>query len=184
MPNEIGVDQKTVKSWMSVLETGFVIFLVRPYHKNYNKRLVKSPKLYFYDTGLVCSLLGLKNAKELENHFLKGALFENYVFAEIAKYFFNMGMRPDLYFWRNNTGNEVDCIIEDGGIQKVIEIKSGTTLNNDFFKGLEYYKKLSGVPANNFYLIYGGAENYRKSHASVLPWNAINELFQQKPENQ
>ncbi len=175
--NEISIDQKTVKSWLSVLETSFIIFFARPYHKNYNKRLVKSPKLYFYDTGLVCSLLGIKNTVDIQTHFMKGALFENYVFSEIAKYYFNMGIRPELYFWRNNTGNEVDCIIEEGSEQKIIEIKSGTTLNSDFFKGLEYYRKLSGLQANSFYLIYGGTESQQRSNGNVLPWNAVNDLF-------
>jgi predicted AAA+ superfamily ATPase len=176
--NDIGVDQKTVKSWLSVLETGFIIFFARAYHKNYNKRLIKSPKLYFYDTGLACSLLGLRSPDELQNHFMKGALFENYVFSEIAKHYFNNGMRKDLYFWRNNTGNEIDCIIEAEGKQKAIEIKSGTTLNRDFFKGLTYYRKLSGLTENNLYLIYGGTEKLKQNNGIVLPWNAISELFQ------
>ncbi len=175
--NEIGMDQKTVKNWISVLEAGYIIFFARPFHKNYNKRLVKSPKLYFYDTGLVCSLLGLKNRDDIQTHFMKGALFENYVFSEIAKYYFNRGVRPELYFWRNNTGNKVDCVLEEGREQRIIEIKSGTTLNMDFFKGLEYYRKLSHLPADNFYLIYGGTERQQLSKGNVLPWNAVNELF-------
>lgn len=175
--NEIGMDQKTVKNWISVLEASYIIFFARPFHKNYNKRLVKSPKLYFYDTGLVCSLLGLKNRDDIQTHFMKGALFENYVFSEIAKYYFNRGVRPELYFWRNNTGNEVDCVLEEGREQRIIEIKSGTTLNMDFFKGLEYYRKLSHLPADNFYLIYGGTERQQLSKGNVLPWNAVNELF-------
>lgn len=175
--NDVGVDQKTIKSWFSVLETSFIVFFVRTYHKNFNKRLIKSPKLYFYDTGLVCSLLGIKNPDEIRTHFLKGALFENFIFSEIAKHYYNRGIRPDLYFWRDNTGNEVDCIIEDGSRSKVIEIKSGATIGTDFFNGLNYYRKISALSAENMFLVYGGNENQKRAYAQVYSWKYLKELL-------
>ncbi|MCD4736324.1 MAG: ATP-binding protein, partial [Bacteroidales bacterium] len=177
LANDVGVDQKTVKKWLSVLEASFIVFFLRTYHKNFNKRLIKSPKLYFYDTGLVCSLLGIKSAEEVSSHFLKGALFENFVISETARYFFNKGIRPDLYYWRDNTGNEVDCIVKSGLFTKIIEIKSGATLNTSFFKGLDYYRKLSGLTSANFYLVYGGDENQIRSGAKVFSWKSFEDLF-------
>lgn len=176
--NEIGVDQKTIKSWLAVLEASYIIFFLRPYHKNFNKRLVKSPKLYFYDTGLVCSLLGIKGTENLSTHYLRGALFENFIISEISKYYLNKGKKPDIFFWRNNTGNEVDCIVDEGIYQKIIEIKSGSTLHQDFFSGLEYYRRLSGISAENCYLIYGGIESQARSNSIVLSWTDLEKLFQ------
>ena len=138
--NEIGVDQKTVKTWFSILEASYIVYFVRPWLKNYNKRLVKSPKMYFYDTGLVCSLLGIHHPENVTRHFLRGALFENLIFSELMKIFYNKFRRPELFFWRDNTGNEIDCILKSGTFEKVIEIKSGITISSDFFKGLTFIK--------------------------------------------
>lgn len=175
--NETGVDQKTVKNWFSILEASYIIFFVRPYSKNYNKRLVKSPKMYFYDTGLVCSLLGIKRSQDIAQHFLRGSLFENLIFAELMKNSYNQFRRPDIFFWRDNSGNEIDCILNEGITEKVVEIKSGTTVSSDFFKGLEYYRKLSGLSTDNFYLIYGGTTKQKRSLATVLGWDQLDELL-------
>lgn len=174
--NEIGVDQKTVRNWFSILEASYIVYFVRPWLKNYNKRLIKSPKLYFYDTGLVCSLLGIHHSEDITRHFLRGALFENLIFSELMKIFHNNFRPPELFFWRDNTGNEIDCIIKTGNTEKVIEIKSATTITSDFFKGLTYYQKLSGLPTENLFIIYGGTEKQIRSAATVLGWNQINEL--------
>jgi uncharacterized protein len=174
--NEIGVDQKTVKSWFSILEASYIVYFIRPWLKNYNKRLVKSPKMYFYDTGLVCSLLGIHNPEDITRHFLRGALFENLVFSEFMKLFYNKFRRPELFFWRDNTGNEIDCIIKTGNLERVIEMKSGKTISSDFFKGLTFYQKLSGLPSENFFLFYGGTEKQIRSAATVLGWNQTDEL--------
>ena len=175
--NDVGMDQKTIQRWFSVLEASFIIFFLRPYHKNFNKRLVKSPKMYFYDTGLACSLLGIKNTDDARIHFLKGALFENFILSELAKHYYNKGIRLNMYFWRDNTGNEIDCIIEDGIHTKVLEIKSGTTIGSDFFKGLKYYHKLSGLPTENLFLIYGGNENQQMSYANICSWENLDSIF-------
>jgi predicted AAA+ superfamily ATPase len=174
--NELGMDQKTVKNWFSILEASFIVFFIRPFTRNYNKRLIKSPRMYFFDTGLVCSLLGINRSEDVSRHFLRGALFENLIFTELMKTYFNKVRQPQLYFWRDNTGNEIDCILQMGDTEKVIEIKSGTTITPDFFKGLEYYQRLSGLPKDNFYLVYGGISGERRSVAKVLGWHELYEL--------
>jgi len=127
--NQIGVSYQTVKKWLSVLKTSFVIFTLQPHHVNFNKRLVKSPKLYFYDTGLACFLLGINKASQLDNHYHKGALFENLMIAEIIKAYYNEGKRPSLFFWRDNSGNEIDLLIESATQIKVVEFKSSKTIH-------------------------------------------------------
>ncbi len=132
--------------------------------------------MYFYDTGLVCSLLGIHHPEDITRHFLRGALFENLVFSEFMKLFYNNFRRPELFFWQDNTGNEIDCIIKTGTQERVIEIKSGKTISSDFFKGLTFYQKLSGLPSENFFLLYGGTEKQARSAATVLGWNQPDEL--------
>lgn len=168
--NELGHEIKTIKSWFSILETSFVIFFLQPHHKNYSKRIVKTPKLYFYDTGLACSLLGIKNEDEIKLHWAKGALFENMIIADIMKNYLNQGYVPSLFFWRDSTGNELDCLIEGALGIKAVEIKSSTTLHPDFFRGLNYYKDLSNLNDESAYLIYGGNKNVRRKEATVLSW--------------
>lgn len=168
--NELGHELKTIKSWFDILESSFVIFFLQPHHKNYAKRLVKTPKLYFYDTGLACSLLGIKNEDEINLHWAKGALFENMIIADTMKNYLNRAQIPSLFFWRDSTGNELDCLIEEALRIKCLEIKTSTTLHPDFFKGLNYYKKLSNSDEENLYLIYGGAKNVRRKEATVLSW--------------
>lgn len=173
---EIGKSHNTVRSWLSILQTSFIVFLIQPYHKNFNKRILKSPKLYFYDTGLACYLLGIKTTEQLNSHYHKGALFENMIFADLMKNILNKGERPRLYFWRDNTGNEVDCIVEDGTTVKPLEIKSGRTINEDFFKGLNYYNKLSKGKTHNSFLIYGGDQSQKRSYTNILSWKETNKI--------
>ncbi len=173
--NELGHEMKTIKSWFDILETSFVIFFLQPHHKNYSKRIVKTPKLYFYDTGLACSLLGIRDKDEVNLHWAKGALFENMIIADIMKNYLNIGQVPSLFFWRDNTGNELDCLIENALEIKCVEIKSSTTLHSEFFKGLNYYKDLSNLNEESLYLMYGGNKNVKRKEATVLSWkNSIN----------
>lgn len=174
---ELGVDLKTVKSWFSILETSFVVFFLPPHYQNFSKRLVKTSKFYFYDTGLACSLLGIKNKEELNLHWAKGALFENMMIADIAKNFYNRAENPPIFFWRDNTGNEVDCLLDMQTSIKSIEIKSSTTINSDFFKGLKFYKKLND--RSTAYLIYGGNENKLQKEAQILSWNNTKQLTEE-----
>lgn len=176
--NQVGVNLKTIQSWLSILETSYIVYLVRPYHKNYNKRLVKSPKLYFYDTGLLCSLLGIKQENELQFHSMAGAIFENFIFNELQKLHLNRGLIPEIYFWRDNTGNEIDCIMCSGTMVNVIEIKSSTTIANDFFKWLNYYRSLAGSNNHKYVLVYAGKESQQRSSCQVLNWKSLGELMQ------
>lgn len=175
--NELGVDLKTIKSWFSVLESNFLVFFLHPHHRNFSKRLVKTSKLYFYDTGLACSLLGIRKEENLQLHWARGALFENMVIADMMKNYFNGAQPPPLFFWRDNTGNELDCLIDEHPHSKSIEIKSATTINPSFFKGLDYYNALSGIAAEHSFLVYGGNRNYKRKEANILSWKNTDELI-------
>lgn len=170
---EVGVDANTVKRWLSILEASFIAFRLPPYFRNYNKRLLKTPKLYFYDTGLACSLLGIRTPEQLDNHLLKGALFENLVVVETLKQFHHRGIRPACYFWRDNTGHEIDLLIEDGARLYAVEIKSGRTLHEEFFRNLHFFHKISGNPPEHGWVIYGGLERQSRSYGNVAGWNQM-----------
>ena len=178
LANEIGVDYKTIQSWMSILQASYIIFLLQPYHKNFNKRLVKSPKIYFYDTGLACSLLGIRSEEDLQVHFLKGELFESLVISELFKQKFHNNLPTNFYYWRDNSGHEIDCIIEDGPRLKAVEIKSGITINSSFFKGLDFWQKLTGAEAGHCFLVYGGTERQTRSKAKVFGWRDLTSMWQ------
>jgi hypothetical protein len=176
LANDGGIDQKTAAAWLAVLQSSFIIYLLRPYHGNFNKRFIKSPKLYFYDTGLVCSLLGIVNAKQTLTHAAKGALMENLTVSELLKKQFNTGSTDNLYYWRDKTGNEVDIIIENLSRLKAIEIKAGETISAEYFKGLEYFKTLNKKPIASV-LLYGGKEEQKRSNGTtVMPWYKMPEL--------
>ncbi|MBL6964859.1 MAG: ATP-binding protein [Bacteroidetes bacterium] len=174
--NELSVSYHTVQNWLSILETSFITYRVYPYHKNFNKRLIKSPKLYFNDTGLVCALLRIVNPDQLNTHYLKGEIFENMIFSEIRKFQFNHSSKKELYFWRDNSGKEIDCIIEDSPQSKAIEIKSAITIHQDFFKNLRWWQEIS--KSKNASLIYGGGDTYNRSGIRVLGWKDCTKVFQ------
>lgn len=174
--NSIGISYQTVNKWLSVLQTSFIIYTLRPYHQNFNKRIVKSPKLYFYDTGLACALLNLRNTEDLNRHFAKGALFENFVINEITKNYLNRNLTPRCYFWNVAGSNEIDLLLDQGGRLLPIEIKSGRTINPQFFKSLQYFQSLSGALPSESYLIYGGDEIQQRSVANVLSWKKIDQV--------
>lgn len=175
LANELGVNSQTVESWVSVLEASYVVFRLRPYYKNFNKRVTKSPKLYFYDTGLLCYLLGIRRKEDLALHFAKGAIFENFVILEVMKMHYNQGKRPQIYYWRDSNQNEVDLLIQDGMHLKAVEIKSGKTINEDFFKGLKYFKKI--VPEAQSVLVYGGDESQKRTDAMVYAVKEMDALI-------
>lgn len=175
--NELGINYKTVRSWISILEASFIIFLLTPHHKNFNKRLAKQPKLYFYDTGLLCSLLDIRSEKQLTSHYLRGNLFESMVVSEYLKLRYHTGLQSNAFFWRNSTGHEIDLLIEDGEHLNAVEIKSGETLNSDLFKGLRYYKRLSGEQDKNFKLIYGGEKKLTRKDGTAIGWKSITSLL-------
>ena len=174
--NELSISYHTVQKWLSILETSFITYRLYPHHKNYNKRLVKTAKLYFYDTGLASAILGIRNTEQLQTHFLKGELFENMVITELYKQKFNTGKLIDYYFWRDNKGVEIDCVQSDGNNIIAIEIKSGASVHKDFFKNLLYYQKLSGISNHQLILVYGGEDCYQRNIAKVLSWKAIDKI--------
>ena len=172
--NDCGIDQETVKAWLSILESSYILFLLKPHHQNFNKRLTKQPKLYFYDTGLAAYLLTIEDPNALKFHFSRGALFENYVAIELIKKRFNQGMEHNLYFWRDNHGHEVDFIKDNGSTLVPIEVKSSETLSSTLFDGLNYWQRLSDVERG--YLVYGGIEDQTRSHQTVVPWFDVGTL--------
>lgn len=174
--NELGINYKTVSSWISILEASFIIYLLKPHYKNFSKRLVKQTKLYFFDTGLLCSLLDIQNPIQLNSHYLRGNIFESYIVTEYIKMRYHAGLVPNAFFWRDSTGHEIDLLLEEGENFKAIEIKSGETINSDFFKGLTYYGNLSALSKENRFLIYGGLKNYRRTAAKVLSWKNFGKM--------
>ncbi|MEX0849155.1 MAG: ATP-binding protein [Candidatus Dependentiae bacterium] len=176
LASDAGISHNTARSWLSILQASYIIFLLQPHHKNFNKRLVKSPKLYFYDTGLACSLLGISEEKQLKTHYMVGGLFESLVISDIFKNIYNAGKKPKVYFWRDSHGHEVDCIIERGTELIPIEIKSGETITKNFFNGLYKWNNLSDTDPEKNYLIYGGTENQIRSKGKVLNWKSIANL--------
>lgn len=159
---EIGIDIKTVQAWIAVLETSFVLFRLQPYHRNYNKRIVKMPKLYFCDTGLATCLLGIENEKQLDLNPFKGALFENMIIVDFIKKRYNKAKANNIYFWRDNNGNELDLIIDQGETVFPIEIKSGQTVTTDYMKGIKYWRKITQIEGG--FVIYGGNTNQIRSN--------------------
>lgn len=171
---ELGLDNKTINAWMSVLETSFVAYRLNPYFENFSKRLVSTPKVYFYDTGLAAHLLGIRTTEELNVHFAKGNLFENLVITELMKKTLNQGKRPQFYFWRDSAQHEIDLLVQNGVQIEAIEIKSGKTIQQDFFKGLNYLKKIN--PTTNSYVVYGGDQFQKRSDAIVYGFNQLDKL--------
>ena len=167
---DCGISHTTARRWLSVLETSFIVVLLRPHHHNFNKRLVKSPKLYFLDTGLLCYLLRIRDPEDLRLHAQRGGVFESFVISELHKKALHNGQEPDLFFWRDSTGHEVDCIIDSGRTLTPVEIKSGQTITRDFFKGLDYWRGLSGVTEQPGALIYGGDRTYQYKDTMVYSW--------------
>ncbi|WP_026327474.1 ATP-binding protein [Proteiniphilum acetatigenes] len=178
LANEAGVAVSTVQSWLSTLEASYILYLLKPDHQNYAKRLVKSPKLYFYDTGLACSLLEIEEAAQVSTHFLRGGLFENMVINEFIKASLHVGQIPRLTFWRDSTGNEVDLLVSVKGKQKAYEIKSGATYSPDDFKGVKVWARLSQTRPEDCHVIYNGDRGFSTSSGEVLPWPELSNTFQ------
>lgn len=173
LSNECGIAVNTVKSWLSVLEASYIVFLLKPHHKNFRKRLIRSPKLYFVDVGLAAYLLDIQDEAHLKNHPLRGALFETFVVIEILKKRLNDVKMDNLYYFRDNIGNEVDVLMDMGSEVVPIEIKSGQTVNDEFFKGLDYYRALNSA-VRKTWLIYGGHQYYRENEHVVCPYDQMN----------
>jgi predicted AAA+ superfamily ATPase len=165
---DAGVSHVTARRWLSLLQTSYVVTLLSPHHRNFSKRIVKSPKLYFLDTGLLCFLLRIQNREQIASHPLRGAIFETFILGELFKVFHHHGARPPLYFWRDSNGREVDVVLDMGNRLIPIEIKAGETVAKDFFRGLDYFGSLSGRQGG--ILVHAGSENYRRGAHQVRAW--------------
>jgi len=170
---DAGISTNTAKSWLSVLEASYIIYFLQPFYRNFNKRIVKSPKIYFYDTGLVCSLIGIENELQVKNYHSKGALFENLMINEFMKNRLNNGLMPRLYYWQNKTKQEVDLIVEQGGNLTAYEIKSSMTMNNQYFSNLKYWQNLSGESTDKLNVIFGGDTNYKTADGNYISWKNL-----------
>ena len=178
LANDTGISHTTARSWLSLLEASFIVFLLPPYYRNISKRLIKSPKMYFYDVGLAAFLLGIENTKQLSRDPLRGHLFENLIVAEAMKYRFNQGRRSNLYFYRDSKGNEVDLLVVSGSDLFPIEIKAGMTITRDYFKGLKHFTKLfhDHIPGGSG-LVYGGVDAQERTDTVIVPVSQIYSLF-------
>lgn len=162
LAGEIGATSKTVSSWLNVLAASYITYTVQPFYENIGKRLVKTPKLYFYDTGLACYLLGIKTIEQLQVHPLRGALFENLVVNEALKSRTNKGEDPDIYFYRDKSQKEVDLLTSNGMDICAYEIKSGKTYQSEYFKGLDYLRGILGERMVRSAVVYDGNDELPK----------------------
>jgi predicted AAA+ superfamily ATPase len=170
LANDAGITHTTARRWLSILEAGFLVTLLRPHYRNFNKRLIKSPKLYFLDTGLLCYLLRIREPGDLRTHASRGAVFETFVLSELLKTFLNRGDEPALYFWRDSTGHEIDFLLDLGVDLVALEVKSGETVASDFFAGLRYWRGLIGDDRAPAALVYGGDRSFRRDDVTVYGW--------------
>lgn len=176
LANMAGISAGTVQNWLSILETSFILYRLNPYYRNFNKRITKSPKLYFYDTGLACSLLRINDQTSLATYYQKGALFENLVVNEISKNYYNRGKRPPIYYWRDSKNNEIDIILDLGGKIIPLEIKSSETLHSNYFKTIQWFYKNIEFPIEKSLVIYGGAQDWETEIGMLLSWRRLGDF--------
>jgi len=170
---DCGISHTTARSWLTVLEASYVVYLLQPYHQNFGKRLVKMPKLYFLDTGLLCHLLRIDSPQTLATHALRGAIFESWVVSETLKHRFNQALPADIYFWRDNHGVEVDLVFEHAGKLHAVEIKSGATFATDWVKACQRWQRYAGTIAADPVLVYGGQDSYSVQGVQVRAWHTL-----------
>jgi len=170
MAAQCGISQPTAKSWISALESSYIIFTLQPFHENFSKRIIKTPKLYFYDTGLLCYLLKINNSDQIQTHPIKGHLFENLVIAEYVKRMHHKNAIEDIWFWRDSAGHEVDLVVQEGLYIQLIEIKSTQTISSDLFKGLIYFESHSNRQFLKKAVVYAGVDAQKRNNGAVIPW--------------
>ena len=173
LSNELGLDVKTIQNWLGVLHASYLIHFLPPYYKNFNKRVVKTPKLYFYDTGLAAYLLRIRDPEILDQHPMRGPLFENFIVNELLKNRLNQGQRSNLYYWRDQGDHELDLLIDEGTHVIPVEIKSSQTISQQFLKGLEYWKKITESQSSGR-VYYGGNINQKWSGGhQFISWESL-----------
>lgn len=170
LASDAGISPNTAKSWISVLQASYVVFLLQPYHNNFNKRIIKTPKLFFYDTGIVCSLLGLNRSEDVLNYHGKGALFENFVITEVVKSHYNRGIPLNLWFWQDQSGKEIDLLLQVNSELYAFEVKAGKTFNMNYFHNISSWQKISGVRPENCAVVYGGDTSFQTSLGKLISW--------------
>ncbi len=173
-----GISIPTATKWLSVLEASYIVFRLQPHFTNFNKRITKTPKLFFYDTGLACSLLRISSPQSLEIGSFRGQIFENLIISDLMKQFLNTGQRPSLYFWRDKNGLlEVDCIIDAETKLTAVEIKSSETISSTFFESILKWNNLSNTNPKDNYIIYAGTENQKRNQGSIINWQSAATLI-------
>jgi predicted AAA+ superfamily ATPase len=173
---DAGISPNTAKSWLSILEASYIIHFLQPYYKNFNKRIIKSPKLYFYDTGLACSLVGIDSTEQVKTYHSKGALFENLIITELLKDSLHKGVNPRFYFWQNKTKQEIDLIIDQPSGPLPFEIKSGMTMNDSYFSNLKYWQKVTEDVSGVMNVIYGGDTNLKTEPGRFISWRNVKDI--------
>jgi uncharacterized protein len=177
LASDCGISHNTARAWLSVLEASYVVRTLAPHHRNFSKRLIKSPKLYFLDPGLAAWLLEIREPGQLANHAMRGPLFETWIYSELIKAAFNRGDRPRLYFWRDRTGLEIDFLVDQGARLVPIEAKSGATFAPDWLAALDRWTELAGEEAGQGWIVHGGSLQAVRRGIRVVPWNQIDSLI-------
>lgn len=170
---DCGLSASTAREWLSVLEASYLVTRIQPYYQNFGKRLVKTPKLYFLDVGLMAWLIGIRDTVTLDTHVSRGALFETFVVSELIKRQYNQGQNADLYFWRDSAGNEIDLLLDTPQGLQAIEIKSGSTFASDWIKGFKVWERNTQVNTLIPRIIYGGTDSYDREGHQVMGWPDI-----------
>lgn len=170
LAKDCAISQPTAKAWLSALEASYIVFLLQPFHENFSKRIIKTPKLYFYDSGLLCYLLRLHETEQIMAHPIKGSLFENMMIAEYVKRMHHHNYAKDIWFWRDAAGHEIDLIIQEGQQLNLNEFKATQTIMPDLFKGLTYFDQNIRAGTNIKSLVYTGDDNHKRTDVEVLSW--------------
>jgi len=171
--SDSGISHTTAKRWISILEASYLIYVLPPYFKNFRKRIIKSPKIYFLDPGLLCFLLRINNPKDIATHPQRGAIFETFIFSELYKSFSHQGMEPPLYFWRDRSGSEIDFLVDHGTHALPIEAKAGKTVSSDFLNSMKSWLDLPGNEQKEGVLIYAGDSFSKRQNLQIVPWYAV-----------
>ena len=175
--NDCGISHNTARAWLSILESTYIVFLLYPYYKNFGKRLIKSPKLYFVDTGIACSLLRIKSHEELTEHYLRGNLIESLIISDLRKQYYNQDQNPSLYFWRDAAGNEIDCIVDEALKVIPVEIKASKTPSSHYFERLIAWNNLQDKPTKAV-VIYAGDENQNWPDGKLVSWKSAGNFIE------
>lgn len=178
LASDTGISLNTAKSWIAVLQSSYIVFTLPPYYKNFNKRLIKMPKLYFYDTGLLAYLLRIQNAEQLKTHYAIGHIFENYIISEVLKYKYNRADNADMYFWKDNKAKDIDLLMETSKGIIPIEIKAAKTYNTSAFSNISYYQKISETK-NTGYVINQTEKSQKSSFGNFISWRTLGELLKE-----